>query len=125
MQDGSERERPVALTCPACGGAVRQATEVGGRGFACHLGHHFAATEMDEAQLHQLEPVLGTALRMFNERAKLARRLAATQRKQGRPVSAEHWEATTREMEEAAEVLSRFMGGGWRRPAATCQDPCR
>jgi two-component system chemotaxis response regulator CheB len=117
MKRGSKRQRPVALTCPTCGGAVRQVTEGGSLRFTCHLGHSFAVTEMDEAQLRELERVLGTALRMFNERAELARRLAAMQRKRGRPVSAEHWEATTCEMNEAAEVLHRFMGRGWRRPA--------
>ena len=71
---------------------------------------------MDEAQFRQTQRVLETALRMFNERAELARRLAEAQRKRGRPVSAEHWEATTREMEDAAEVLRRLFERGWRRP---------
>ena len=54
--------------------------------------------------------MLGAAVRMFGERAELARRLAEAQRKRGRPVSAEHWEATTREMEDAAEALRRLLG---------------
>src|SRR3954454_23462673 len=114
MTDQPECERPVTLTCPTCGGAVRQASEGGALRFACHLGHRFAATEKDQAQLREVERVLGTALRMFNERAELARRLAATQRMQRRPASAELWESTSREMKEAAEVLRRFMGKGWQ-----------
>ena len=55
------------------------------------------------------------ALRLFGERAELARRLAGAQRKRGRPVSAEHWEAATREMEEAAAALRRLLERG-RRP---------
>ncbi len=78
------------------------------------LGHRFAAAGMDEAQFRQTRRVLETALRMFDERAELARRLAGAQRKRGRPVSAEHWEAATREMEDAAEVLRRLFERGWR-----------
>jgi two-component system chemotaxis response regulator CheB len=111
MPDGSERERPpVALTCPACGGPVEQATGGGLPRFACRLGHRFAAAEIDEAQARETARVLGAAVRMFGERAELARRLAEAQRKRGRPVSAEHWEATAREMEDAAEVLRRLLG---------------
>ena len=115
MPDGSERERPpVALTCPACGGPVEQATGGGLPRFACRLGHSFAAAEIDEAQARETARVLGAAVRMFGERAELARRLAGAQRKRGRPVSAEHWEAATREMEDAAEVLRRLCERGWR-----------
>ncbi len=115
MSGEHELKRPVALTCPACGGPVEQATEGGLPRFACRRGHRFAAAEMNEAQFRQTRRVLETALRMFEERAELARRLAAAQRKRRRPVSAEHWEATTREMEDAADVLRRLLERGWRR----------
>ena len=115
--DGPGRKRPVALTCPTCGGAVRQTVERDLPNFTCHLGHCFAADEMDEAQIYGTRRVLETALRMFNERAELARRLAATQRKRGKLVSAEHWEATTREMDAAAEVLRCLLERGWRSPS--------
>jgi two-component system, chemotaxis family, protein-glutamate methylesterase/glutaminase len=118
MPDGPEGKRPIALTCPTCGGAVRQTTEGGLPRFACHLGHRFAPAEMDEAQFHEMQRVLETALRLFNERAELARRLAEVHGKQGRPVSAEYWEATAREMNEAAAALRRFMERGWRHPGA-------
>ena len=79
------------------------------------LGHRFAAAAMDGAQFRRTRLVLETALRMFEERAELARRLAEAQRKRGRRVSAEHWEAATREMEDAADVLRRLLERGWRR----------
>ena len=92
-------------------------------GHDLRLRHRFAAAEMDEAQFRQTRRVLETALRMFEERAELARRLAAAQRKRGRPVSAEHWEATAREMEDAAEVLRRLFERGWRLDPGGGGDP--
>ncbi len=83
-------------------------------GHDLRLRHRFAAAEMDEAQFRQTRRALETALRMFEERAELARRLAGAQRRRGRPVSAEHWEAATREMEDAAEALRRLIERDWR-----------
>lgn len=116
MPGATEQKRRRTLTCPTCGGAVAQATENGLPGFARHLGHRFAIAEMDGAQARETPRVLGMALRMFGERVELARRLAETQRRRGRPVSAEHWEATVHEMEEAAEVLRRLIARGSRQP---------
>src|SRR4051812_5130038 len=53
MEEKPERERPVALTCPSCGGTVAQTTEGGLPSFICHLGHSFAADEMSEAQFDE------------------------------------------------------------------------
>jgi two-component system chemotaxis response regulator CheB len=122
MEEKTERERLVALTCPTCGGAVAQTTEGDLPSFTCHLGHSFAADEMGEAQFHKTRRVLETALRMFKERVELARRLAEAQQRRGRPVSAAHWEATSREMDEAAEVLRRLLTQGGPRPNPRSHD---
>ena len=116
MTDGPEREPPpMALTCPACGGAVEQTTEGGVARFACRLGHRFAAAEVGEAQARETARLVGGALGTFGERAELARRLAEGQRRRGRPVSADARDAAAREMEDTAEVLRRRLGRGWQR----------
>lgn len=97
---GPTRERPIALAY-STSGSVTQTPEGDLPGFACHPGHRFAATDVDKAQSREAPRVLTMALRMLNERAELARRLAAAQRKRGRLVSADAWDANTHKMEAA------------------------
>ena len=94
---------------------MRDTREGGPPRFACRIGHRFAPAELDAAQLRQVEGAFEVALRVLTERAALCRRIAETQRKRGRAVSAEHWEAAAREAEERAEVLRRFFERGWMR----------
>ena len=76
MPEEPRLKRPVALTCPSCGGAVEQRSIDSLPYFECHTGHRFAAADMDEAQFQQLEQALDVALRVLNERTELTRRLA-------------------------------------------------
>jgi len=117
-----EREHAVALTCATSGGAVAQTTQGDLPNSTCRLGHSFAADELGEAPSNETRRVLETALRMFEERVELARRLAEVQQRRGRPVSAAHWEATSREMDEAAGVLRRLLTPGRTRPNPGCHD---
>ncbi len=116
MEDEHTLKRPVALTCPACGGAVGQRSVDSLPYFECHTGHRFAAPDMDEAQFRQLEQALEVALRVLNERAELSRRLGEAARGRGQANAAGHWDRATREAEERAEVLRRFVEQGWERP---------
>jgi two-component system chemotaxis response regulator CheB len=115
MAEEQDRGPPAALICPLCGGPMRDTREGGPPRFACRTGHRFAAAELDAAQFRQVEGALEVALRVLTERAALCRGITETQRKRGRAVSAEHWEAAAREAEERAEVLRRFFERGWMR----------
>ena len=110
-------KRPVALTCPSCGGAVEQRSVDSLPYFECHTGHRFAAADMDEAQFQQVEQAVEVALRVLNERAELARRLAEAARGRAHTHSAGHWDQASREAAERAEVLRRFVEQSWERPS--------
>ncbi|WP_239002837.1 chemotaxis protein CheB [Rhodovastum atsumiense] len=110
-------KRPVALTCPNCGGALTQTLVDSLPYFECHIGHRFAARNMDEAQFDQLEQALDVALRVLNERAELCRGLAEAARGRGQAVAVRHWEAAMRESTQRATVLRRFNEQGWKRPS--------
>ena len=101
-------ERPVALTCPECGGALRR---IDGKlpEFRCHTGHHFGAIEIADGQGSALEEALGVAVRVLNERAELCRQMKESASAGGRRLGVRYWERLTNEAEEQLEILVRFL----------------
>jgi two-component system chemotaxis response regulator CheB len=113
-----ELKQPVALTCPDCGGCVRE-TVVGTLPYyTCHIGHCFAAPNMDVGQFQRMENALVVALRTLNERVELCRRMAVTSKVNGQTYSTERWEEAQREAEDRAGVLRRFLEQDWITPDA-------
>lgn len=113
---GYHLDPPAALTCPLCGGSLRETDEQGMPYFSCHVGHRFAAGDMDEAQFRQMESALEVALRSLNERAALCARMAETSRQAGRHHSAQRWEEAQLEADERARILRNFVEKNWLRP---------
>jgi two-component system chemotaxis response regulator CheB len=109
-------ERPAALTCPECGGAVREEGADGLTIYRCHIGHRFAADGLAAWQIQDLEHALSMALRVLNERAELSRRMAAQTRAAGHAYIAERWEKARREAEDRADTLRRFLEREWQQP---------
>ncbi|TWA75659.1 two-component system chemotaxis response regulator CheB [Azospirillum brasilense] len=116
MEGIYDLNRPAALTCPDCGGALRETRVDTLPYFTCHIGHRYGADSMEEAQLHRMEQAFEVALRALNERAALCRRLAETAQGMGQALSAKRWDEAGREAHERAEVLIRFLGEEWIRP---------
>jgi two-component system, chemotaxis family, protein-glutamate methylesterase/glutaminase len=114
-----ELKRPVALTCPDCGGSVRETLVDSLPYYTCHIGHRFAAPNMDVGQFERMENALVVALRTLNERVELCRRMAETAKANGQTYStAERWEDARREAEDRAGVLRRFLEQDWITPNA-------
>lgn len=78
-QAGVQVERPVALTCPGCGGALREITEGELLRYRCHVGHAYDADLLLGAHTDGVERALWSALRALEERAALLRRMARQQ----------------------------------------------
>jgi two-component system, chemotaxis family, protein-glutamate methylesterase/glutaminase len=76
-------ERPVAQTCPDCGGAMREEQVGTLTQFRCHIGHVMTAQVVANAQLEILERDLSAVLRMLNERAELCRDIGQKHRARG------------------------------------------
>jgi two-component system chemotaxis response regulator CheB len=101
-------ERPVALTCPECGGALRRTGDKLPE-FRCHTGHHFGATEVAHGQNSALEEALVVAMRVLNERAELCRQMMEDARTAGRELGVDYWRRLKGEVEEQLDVLARFL----------------
>jgi len=111
-----ELNRPIALTCPDCGGSVQEMVVDSSPQYTCHIGHRFTAPDMDAAQFHRMETALAVALRTLNERVELCRRMADASKASGQAYATERWEKSWLEAEERARVLRRFLDYEWMGP---------
>ncbi len=109
---------PVSLTCPECGGALRETRVDSMPVFTCHIGHRYGPENMDQAQVREIERAFEIALRMLNERATLSQRLAETARQKGQALSAQRWETASRDVLDQAQLLMKFLSQGWRAPSS-------
>ncbi len=75
MTEEYRLDRPVALTCPECGGALRARHDGTLLQFECHIGHVLTAEVMLEAHFAVIEWKLAAAMVALNERSKLCRQL--------------------------------------------------
>jgi two-component system, chemotaxis family, protein-glutamate methylesterase/glutaminase len=75
-QSDEQLERPFALSCPECGGALREITDGDLLRYRCHVGHAYDADLLLGTQTEVVERALWTALRALEERAALLRRMA-------------------------------------------------
>ncbi len=116
MEGDYELNTPVSLTCPECGGALRETTVDSLPYFTCHIGHRYAADSMDEAQFRMMEHAFGTAVRALNERAALCGRLAEAAQRKGHALSAQRWNNAGHEARERAQLLLDFLTRDWLRP---------
>jgi two-component system, chemotaxis family, protein-glutamate methylesterase/glutaminase len=104
-----EVERPTALTCPECGGALREVDATAVKQYRCHIGHHFAPNEVLDGQIEEVDHAPGVAVRVLNERIELCRHMAENAREGGRTMGVEHWDRLQSEAQEQLRVLQQFL----------------
>jgi len=110
MTDEYTLNRPTALTCPECGGAL--STEKTGTllQFRCHIGHVLTADTMLAAQYSALEWKLGACMAALNERAELCRLLIEAAPKD---YDLSLLQAARREALERARVVKELLESDW------------
>ncbi|HWB51579.1 MAG TPA: chemotaxis protein CheB [Stellaceae bacterium] len=109
VRSGEDLSTPVALTCPECGGAVREV--VGGEllSYACHTGHRFSADELLAHQRNDVERAVMVAIRVLQERVALCRRMGSDAARGGRHHGVAYWQRVAREAEDQLNVLQQFQ----------------
>ncbi|APO68523.1 protein-glutamate methylesterase CheB-type protein [Rhizobium gallicum] len=113
--DGAPFARPVAITCPECGGALRS-SEVGTISkFGCHIGHSYTAETMAVAQFEKMERLMRGAVRFLNERAEFCLQMAE-QRYSLEPDLSASWHAASRQALDRAYKLRDLVEQDWITP---------
>lgn len=92
------------LSCPACGGTLSQVRQPPLR-FRCQVGHAYSASALAEAQGASLDEAIRVALRIVEERAVLAERMARDAAAAGRRRSEETYRGRAADLRGTADVL--------------------
>jgi len=111
--------QPVALTCPECGGAMKEETLGSLTRFRCHIGHVMTAEVLALAQVEDIEKDIGTILRALNERRALCAEMAIKSQASGNSAAAAVWRKAAQEAVEREGAIKSLMRVGWTHPETT------
>ncbi|MFP5286516.1 MAG: chemotaxis protein CheB, partial [Thermoanaerobaculia bacterium] len=102
---------PSDLTCPACGGSLREARVDSVVHFRCRTGHAYSPESLLAKQTDVIEEALWAAMRSLEENAALARRMERRMRqlRQNGPGAEERYGRRAQEAEQHAEVLRKIL----------------
>ena len=109
--DPEEHGIPSDLTCPECGGSLRESRIDEVAHFRCRTGHAYAPETLLAKQEDVVDAALWAAVRALLENAALARRMERRLRTIGMAGQRmeERYERRAREAERHAEVLRRLV----------------
>lgn len=113
--DGEKFDRPLALTCPECGGALLKSQNGTIIKFDCHIGHSYTGEVLASAQFDEMERVMRAAVRILNERAEFCLEMAEQARLQ-EPDAAGPWEAASKQALDRAYKLRVLVEQDWLMP---------
>lgn len=113
LEWGDDREKgefASGLTCPECGGALFEQSQLGIVHFRCRTGHAYSPESLLAEQGDALEASLWAAVRALEENAALARRMEKWMNQRGRsPAGEERYGRRAAEAERHADALRRLL----------------
>lgn len=108
-------ERPHAVTCPDCGGALKKSKVGSIVKFGCHTGHIYTAEILATAQFEEMEKVMRAAVRFLNERAEFCLQMAEQGEDPGSDASRD-WHAASKQALDRAYKLRDLLEQDWLTP---------
>lgn len=120
-------ERPLTVTCPDCGGALKKFGVGSIVKFGCHIGHSYTAEIMATAQFEEMEKAMRAAVRFLNERAEFCLQMAE-HGGEAEAHASNDWHAASKQALDRAYKLRDLVEQDWilpetpRRRAATQGD---
>jgi len=109
MTEGYTMNKPYALTCPECGGALFPPEEGPFPRYVCHIGHKLSWPAMMASQQVRIESALGTAMAVIKERSELCRQLT-----EKGEIDASVGAAMIQEADELAIEVKMLLETGWK-----------
>jgi two-component system, chemotaxis family, protein-glutamate methylesterase/glutaminase len=107
--EGEHPGEPSGFSCPDCNGVLWGIEDGGLQRFRCRVGHAWSPESLLTRQSDALEAALWIALRSLEERAALARRLAAPARQRGHRITATRFEEQAAEAQHAAREVRNLL----------------
>ena len=98
---------PTSFVCPECNGPLWETAAGASLQFRCHVGHAYSPDSLLADHADGLERALWSAVRTFDERANLFRRLG--QRKYHFESIGRSWEAKAKQLEADADVIRKLL----------------
>ena len=99
--------QPTSFVCPECNGPLWETKAGPSLQFRCHVGHAYSPDSLLADHADGLERALWSAVRTFDERAGLLRRLG--ERKYHSESVGKNWEAKAKEHERYAEAIRKLL----------------
>lgn len=109
--DKEEQGIPADLSCPDCGGTLRESLVHGVVHFRCRTGHAYSPETLLAKQSDVVEAALWAAVRALQENAELARRMERRLHQAGKPgvLMEQRYQRRAQEAEHHAEVLRKVL----------------
>jgi two-component system chemotaxis response regulator CheB len=101
--------RPSPYSCPDCGGVLWEIDDGNIARYRCRVGHVYSPDTIYGAQQDGIEQALWSAVKTLEESARMARRLADTERSRGHDWMAIRFEERETEARRRIDVLRRFL----------------
>lgn len=102
---------PVSLSCPECGGPMRELTERSLKRLRCEIGHGFTEESFFDAKNDEVHQALSVAERTLKEKSSMLERMAREMRDKGRDHAAKAFQARADETRAETEVIRRVLYG--------------
>jgi two-component system chemotaxis response regulator CheB len=101
--------RPSPYSCPDCGGVLWEIEDGNIVRYRCRVGHAYSPDTIYGAQQDGIEQALWSAVKTLEESARMARRLAETERSRGHHRMATRFEERATDAQRRVDVLRRFL----------------
>lgn len=109
---GEGNGKLTTLTCPECGGVLREVHEHKLTRYRCRIGHIYSPERLMIEKSNLLEHALWAAVQALDERSDLSRRLARRMRQANCPQVADRFDGQRAQTEHAAEIIRQVLMTG-------------